>query len=60
MWLGSARMELEEMTAMLREQDTLLGGRKRQHFEVRHRGVGIPRIERCQDVVAKAAQFDNN
>jgi hypothetical protein len=41
MAFSSVQMELEKMTAIVREQDTLSGGGKRQYFGVRHRGVRV-------------------
>ena len=60
MLLGSVQVESKEMTAIVRQQNPLSRGGKRQDFWVRHGGVCISRLKRCQHVVAEAAQFQNN
>lgn len=56
----SAQMELKEMTAIVREQNALPRGRKRQDFAVGNGGIGISRLERCQNVVTEATQLGHN
>jgi hypothetical protein len=56
MVLCPVQMELMEMTAIVRQQDTLSGGGKRQHFGIRQRGISISGHQRCQHVEHDAMQ----
>ena len=60
MLLGSVQVESKEMTAIVRQQNTLSRGGKQQDFGVRHGGVCISCLKRRQHVVAEAAELRHN
>jgi hypothetical protein len=56
----SVPMQMQEMTAVMRQENTAFGDCEFEDIGVRHRGVCSSRIERGQHIVAQRPEFRDN
>jgi hypothetical protein len=53
-------MEMQEVSAIVRKQDTATGGREVEYFGIWHGGISLSSVSRRQHVIAQPAQLKHN